>query len=739
MSYTEALGTHFSKLDKEEIKDVGRSWAGKLLGRTSGLISLVAIGLSFGIDVDQRLRQLLRVDWAPTPWLLGLLFLVVVVQLAVEQFAKRNRAAAQRLAVRVVGIEQSGYFRIGPYLDTAEDRVQFKRADRAHEKVLNWIERSTSVPLYLTGDSGSGKTSLLNASVLPTLREHGWTVVEARAWQDAEAALRNGLAQLTGIRRPRPGEDQQEIRRLVEAAARRASARLLFVIDQFEEFLILGKSEQQQGFANLLSDLQAVPVRGLSLLLVLRSDYQTFLDDMGLPSLRQGDNFYQLARFRKAAASDFFKNSGLQLQPASVDHLLTSAAELDETPDLVRPITLNVIGYVLAAGKEVAPSLDAGQLVRRYIEQTVGQPAIRDFAPPVLEQLVTEQGTKQPRSEDEIAGLAHLRRGEVRAVLNGLGDAALARPLDPAQGVWELSHDFIARAVARYLGRGRHHLWQRSAFYAAPVLLTAMALLAAGVFLWNWVSPYQIRSELTDLGLTIKDNGMFVTANPPEIKLTRENFAKTGPLLARLTTIRSLDLSGKAEVENLEPIQGLTGLQMLILRGTRVTEFQSLKDLTGLQSLDLSGTAFDNLEPLKSLSQLHWLYLNHTNVWELRPLRLFAALWLLDLSETSAEKFEGLEGLTALLWLDLHQTKIKNLQPLHSLTALRALHLGWTNVPDLRPLQDLTKLQCLYMSAGTVTEDKKNEFIRYRQEHGLPSVEIRQVESGDIERCGFRE
>ena len=36
--------------------------------------------------------------------------------------------------------------------------------------------------------------------------------------------------------------------------------------------------------------------------------------------------------------------------------------------------------------------------------------------------------------------------------MNGLWAAALARPLDAAQGVWELSHDFVARAVARYLG-----------------------------------------------------------------------------------------------------------------------------------------------------------------------------------------------------------------------------------------------------------------------------------------------
>ncbi len=247
--------------------------------------------------------------------------------------------------------------RPGPYLDTAEDRVRFDRADRAHENVLRWIERSASLPLYLTGDSGSGKTSLLNAAVLPALRELGWIVVEARAWQDPEKSLSDSLSNLPGAHRSRRGE-KPALRDLIEAAVRRAGTRLLLVLDQFEEFLILGGAGEKQAFAQLLTELAATPLKGLSLMLVLRSDYQTFLEDNGLPQLRYGENFYQVGRFVFAAASDFMAHSGLELQPSAIDRLLTSAAELDETPGLVRPITLNVIGHVVVSGKSVLASLE---------------------------------------------------------------------------------------------------------------------------------------------------------------------------------------------------------------------------------------------------------------------------------------------------------------------------------------------------------------------------------------------
>jgi formylglycine-generating enzyme required for sulfatase activity len=274
----------------------------------------------------------------------------------------------------------------------------------------------------------------------------------------------------------------------VEDAAKQAPDRLLIVLDQFEEFVILGKPAQQQKFAAFVAELKSRPVKGLALLFVMRSEYQVPLEEIGLPLLRSGENLFQVGRFMFPAASAFIEGSGLDLQTDAIDRLLTSAAELDETPGMVRPITLNVIGYVLASGKAVAPSLDAGVLIRRYIQRTVEQPGIRDCAPQLLEQMITEQGTKRPRSEEQLVDDTKLRRAEVRAVLNALDEAGLARTLDKERAEWELSHDFVAHAVGRFLGRRRSQMLRQTGAYAAPALL---AISLAGL----WLS----RSALNDL------------------------------------------------------------------------------------------------------------------------------------------------------------------------------------------------------------------------------------------------
>jgi hypothetical protein len=759
MKHAETFGVHLAGLPEiasEDLKAIRGVLPGKLLGRAAALLSLaLSLALTYleyfgpihGITAVGEKLGLTSHSWYQDGVVFGLPFLTIAAQSFNEWRARSAERTLKALATRDAA-DQSGYFRIGPYLDTAEDRKSFDRADRAHERVLDWLQESAGVPLYLTGDSGSGKSSLLNAFVLPSLRETGWTVIEARAWQDPAAAVRNTLMQTLSLRRSRVSES--DLASVIRAATRRASAGLLLVLDQFEEFVILGKPEQQRQFADLIADLSRAPIEGLRLLLVLRSDYQVFLEDIGLPLPRNDENLYQVARFTLRAAASFMKRSGLELQPNELDHLLTSAAELDDTPGLVRPITLNVIGYVLAANRGAAPSLDAGQLVRRYIEQTVEQPALRDLAPRILELLITEQSTKQPRSEGELSTATGMRRGEVRAVLNGLGCAALARPLDAGQGVWELSHDFVARAVARYLGRGRRDV-ARCIRYAAPVLFTIMLTTAASVIAWHYFS-HEAEWRLAELGLSIMprpDNYLYVESNP---RLTSKTFAAAVPFLDQLSgRIRSVVVyrgQHNSLVEDLEPLKGLTALQYLVLKGTRAANIGSLKGLTELQALDLSSTNVEDLSPLGSLKALRWLLLPETKIKDLSPLKGLTSLHALNLAGTEVVALEPLKDLAALQWLNLSGTKVHDLKPLKGLTALQLLDLSGTNPESLEPLRALSALRKVYLpdlqtidlsplqdlhelavivdnERDSVSAAEEDRFARYRQDRRLSRVEFK--------------
>jgi hypothetical protein len=200
MSLDSSIGAALPKvpaLDAAAVKAVRNSLPGKLLGRTAAMLAAAVLVLGFAELAKTRMVNLglaLSPVWLNPVLLIGLPILVIAVQLLNEWQARRNRQKAVELAIKPALVPED-YFRIGPYLDSEQDHAAFVRPDQAHQRVLAWLRQSSSVPLYLTGDSGSGKTSLLNAFVFPAFRKDGWTVTEVRVGQDAEAAL-NG--------RPRP-------------------------------------------------------------------------------------------------------------------------------------------------------------------------------------------------------------------------------------------------------------------------------------------------------------------------------------------------------------------------------------------------------------------------------------------------------------------------------------------------------------------------------------------------------
>lgn len=162
--------------------------------------------------------------------------------------------------------------------------------------------------------------------------------------------------------------------------------------------------------------------------------------------------------------------------------------------------------------------------------------------------------------------------------------------------------------------------------------------------------------------------------------------------------IARLDLKG-AEISDLSPLQGLTGLSVLIISGTPVSDLLPLQGLIGLSALYLSGTPVSDLSPLQDLDGLLELDLKGTQVSDLSPL----------------------QDLAGLHWLDLQGTEVRDLSPLQGLTGLEVVNLQGTQVSDLSPLQGLKSLKIVKISASNITRD---ELDRFRVVHPKTTIII---------------
>jgi hypothetical protein len=650
-----------------------------------------------------------------TPFVCILLFQVLPTALRALR-EKRLREIA------ISGVPQPGYFRLQPY--AASDHDAFKRLDGADREVLNWLRSTKSSLLYLSGASGVGKSSLLSASVLPELRGVGWTVIETRIFGDPVERLRTALLDAKGLFKRKPTDRlslTELLRSAAETTARAHAAPLLLVIDQFEEFLILHDEAGRTAFASLLSDLAKNPIEGLKMLLVFRSDYRALVFKLGLPPLSSAENWFEISPYNRSEAATLLQGGGRELSRGALDGLFRGLDRIEDASGLYKPITLNMIGLVLETMGGTLRG-DASKLIQTYLTNSLTASTSRDFVKPVLAEMITDAGTKEPHTEAELVGRTRFEPWRVKATLADLAQRGLVRRLEGAEATWEIAHDFLARMIGQLIGRFKPPLLRRAQPLIAPVVLLGWVLMSVVAMPYWRISQQQATEKAlrerfgAQIGPAIAEVPPGVTSPINFFSISLElpylgddsRFAIARDLIRELTELMWLKLGGTVcQITNLEPLEGLTNLSALEVRNCEhITSLEPLKGLPKLRWFNLSGpTGITSLEPLKGLTNLLRLDLvSTTGITSLEPLWGLTGLQRLDLTgATGITNLEPLKGLTGLQRLDLTgATGITNLEPLRGLTGLQSVSLtGATGITSLEPLRGLTSLEKLDLTSAT--------------------------------------
>jgi hypothetical protein len=270
-----------------------------------GLFTAYVAALILALTKFKELNKGLH-DAGVPPWL-GIALIAAFPVLALV-FSTIPALIDQRRVKRyseIGGAIQTGYFTLRP----RENEEGFERPDNAHQEILRWIEGTKEPVLYLTGASGTGKSSLLSAWVVPKLRLGKYLVVQLRGYeQDPLARIKDEILRPGVIWDRAPG-NTDDLRSLLRRAIQRlGERRLLVVVDQFEEFLILADQERQRTFQQFLSE---EPIEGLTFLLVFRPEYEGLIQDQSWPKLQLDTNRKVISPFSENAAQEFMRKSGL--------------------------------------------------------------------------------------------------------------------------------------------------------------------------------------------------------------------------------------------------------------------------------------------------------------------------------------------------------------------------------------------------------------------------------------------
>ena len=316
--------------------------------------------------------------------------------------------------------------------------------------------------VVIGGDSGTGKSSLCRAGVLPWLVENdGWSRVDVvpgrHPVRSLAAALApwsdTGEATLCKLLRETPEAVARVIRQQVWKTAHRPARRLLLFVDQLEELLTLSEPDEARVVAAALG---ALAVRGPSVrvLATVRSDFLSRLTTLpglgsevahGLYFLRPltGERIREVIVRPAAAKGVAFESEALvdtlvaqtELAPGGLPLLQFTLAEIWDARDvearMIRADSLAALGGVPGALTRHADRLLAGL-------DTDG----RDAARRILLRLVTAAGTRARRSEAELLTTGP-ERGAERAALEVLVHGRVVVANDAQHGAYELAHEAL--------------------------------------------------------------------------------------------------------------------------------------------------------------------------------------------------------------------------------------------------------------------------------------------------------
>ena len=362
-----------------------------------------------------------------------------------------------------------------------DDQADFFGRDALVSDLVRKIDEGSTM-LTLVGPSGSGKSSVIRAGLIPALRKASvagsdqWLVAQmvpgSHPFAELEAALlRSTLDAPDSLRDQLDGVDDAGLLRAALRLLPSENACLVVVIDQFEELFTLVDSEEikQRFLDNILVAVD--DVRGhIKVLLTLRADFYAAPLAYARFAQRLGESVVNVVPMApeelEAAAQHPARRAGVQLEPALAVRLIGDV--------LGQPGALPLFQYSL----------------RELFERRIGD----RLTVQVYEQMGGVNGALTRKAEDLYGGLSGDQQEAARQLFLRLvtisGQDEWTRRRVVASEILALAVDVeVLQAVIAAFGDERLFTFDRDYVSGSPTIEVAHeALLSAWDRLERWIT-----------------------------------------------------------------------------------------------------------------------------------------------------------------------------------------------------------------------------------------------------------
>ncbi len=377
------------------------------------------------------------------------------LELLEDRLADRRRSAAKAPIPLRRALPSRPYKFLNHY-EPSDEAIFFGR-DAEKERVLSRIHAYPLNLLY--APSGSGKTSLIQAGLMPALRRDGYCPIYVRVFQDPGSEIASAAAEAAEL----PKGDSRPFGEVLEAAAEKTGTPVVVFLDQFEEFFIRFDKAVRDRFVGALSACLTQGKGRIRLVLSLREDFLARLSELQglIPTIFH--NQFRMTRLSEEASRiamvEPARLLGLEVEPELVDRLIADL-ELDG----IDPPQLQIVCDALYESAGIAQkrltlrgydSLGGTRgILSGYLERTLQEfpPDDRRMTRELLKALVTSEETKAVTESAELARRLGRPPEATERALTELVRRRLVRRIPRGDGYWfELSHEYLVQEITRWL------------------------------------------------------------------------------------------------------------------------------------------------------------------------------------------------------------------------------------------------------------------------------------------------
>ena len=168
-------------------------------------------------------------------------------------------------------------------------------------------------------------------------------------------------------------------------------------------------------------------------------------------------------------------------------------------------------------------------------------------------------------------------------------------------------------------------------------------------------------------------------------------------------TSLNLCYSGIADIEDIEGLNSLRELEILDLRGNKITEIKGLDNLVNLKELHLSVNRITDIIGLEKLNNLQKLNLNKNHISQINGLESLVNLEELQLNNNLITEITGLEKLTRLKKLEFNYNQINEISGLDNLRELQKLEFNGNQINEIKGFNNLTNLRIIKLRHNNIS------------------------------------